>query len=41
MFCKEWFEKGVRSINDLIIEEGIYLTLDQLKEKIVVNFLKM
>ena len=42
IFYKEWFEKGVRSINDLINEDGTYLTLDQFQEKykIVVNFLK-
>ena len=40
IFYKEWFEKGVRSINDLINEDGTYLTLDQFQEKykIVVNF---
>jgi hypothetical protein len=39
IFYKDWFEKGVRSINDLINEDGIYLTLDQFQEKnqIVVN----
>jgi hypothetical protein len=38
-FYKDWFEKGVRSINDLINEDGIYLTLDQFqgKKQIVVN----
>ena len=40
IFYKDWFEKGVRSINDLINEDGTYLTLDQFQEKykIVVNF---
>jgi hypothetical protein len=39
IFYKDWFEKGVRSINDLINEAGIYLTLDQFqgKKQIVVN----
>jgi hypothetical protein len=32
IFYKEWFEKGVRSINDLINEDGTYLTLDQFKK---------
>jgi hypothetical protein len=42
IFYKEWFEKGVQSINDLINEDGTYLTLDQFqgKYKIVVNFFK-
>ena len=42
IFYKEWFEKGVQSINDLINEDGTYLTLDQFQEKykIVVNFFK-
>ena len=36
------WQKGVRSINDLINENGTYLTLGQFQEKyqIVVNFLK-
>ena len=29
IFYKEWFEKGVRSINNLINEDRTYLTLDQ------------
>ena len=39
IFYKDWFEKGVRSINDLINEDGTYLTLDQFqgKKQIVVN----
>ena len=39
IFYKDWFEKGVRSINDLINEDGTYLTLDQFqgKKHIVVN----
>jgi negative regulator of replication initiation len=33
IFYKEWFEKGVQSINDLINEDRTYLILDQFQEK--------
>ena len=33
IFHKDWFEKGVRSIGDLVNEDGTYLTLDQFQRK--------
>jgi hypothetical protein len=34
IFYKDWFEKGVQSINDLINEDGIYLNFGSVSRKI-------
>ena len=35
IFYKDWFEKGVQSINDLINEDGIYLNFGSVSRKIL------